>query len=108
MHRYRVDCDTVNASPAHTSPATCRYFVEGMDCADCARTVQSALGRLPGVRHALVNFTTQALELSLDEQLTTRAELEQRLRSLGYPPVLQSADSEAAPVSTTAPWYRTP
>lgn len=108
MHRYRVDCDTVIASPAHTSPATCRYFVEGMDCADCARTVQSALGRLPGVRHALVNFTTQALELSLDEQLTTRAELEQRLRSLGYPPVLQSADSEAAPVSTTAPWYRTP
>lgn len=102
----------MNASPTETAPSTCRYLVQGMDCADCARTVQNAMGRLPGVRHANVNFTTQALELSLDEGLTPRAELEQRLKSLGYPPVLQSTGTESVRVSRPAPaakaWYRTP
>ena len=79
-----------------TSSTHLRYFVERMDCADCARTVQSALTRLPGVDAPQVNFTTQTLSLTLDEARLPRERLEQTLRSLGYPPT-----QEAPPVVTT-------
>src|SRR6476619_426698 len=32
------------------------FAVEGMDCADCARTIEQALTRLDGVHYAIVNF----------------------------------------------------
>lgn len=90
-----------------------QYFVEDMDCADCARTVEGAIGRVAGVSNASVNFTTQALRLTLDEAQTPRAELEQRLRSLGYPPTLQNEHpqeertSSPASLAPAKPWYRT-
>lgn len=90
-----------------------RYFVENMDCADCARTVQGAIGRIGGVSDANVNFTTQTLRLTLDEAQTPRADLEGSLRSLGYPPVLQNEDArEKGPAGPSSlapsrPWYRT-
>ena len=32
------------------------YSIEGMDCADCARTIEKAVAALPGVGSATVNF----------------------------------------------------
>ncbi len=90
----------MTASPP-TPGTPLRYFVERMDCADCARTVQSALTRLPGVGDPRVNFTTQTLSLTLDETQLPREKLENTLRSLGYPPVL-----EHAPVSPAAQTLR--
>lgn len=81
-------------SSASTSGTPLRYYVERMDCADCARTVQSALNRLPGVEAPRVNFTTQTLSLTLDEAQMPRERLEQTLRSLGYPPTLETAPGE--------------
>src|SRR5436309_3556285 len=37
------------------------FIIEGMDCADCARTIEKAVGRLPGVGTASVNFGTARL-----------------------------------------------
>ena len=86
---------------APSTPGTpLRYFVERMDCADCARTVQSALTRLPGVDAPQVNFTTQTLSLTLDEAQMPRERLEQTLRSLGYPPTLEAAPADATHWST--------
>ena len=90
-----------------------QYFVENMDCADCARTVEGAIGRIEGVSDASVNFTTQTLRLTLNETQTPRAELERSLRSLGYPPVVQDGDAQEerspgpAPVAPSKPWHRT-
>lgn len=80
-----------------------RYFVERMDCADCARTVQSALTRLPGVGAPQVNFTTQTVSLTLDESQLPRERLEQTLRSLGYPPTLEAVP--AAPASLSLRYF---
>ena len=109
---------TLEAAPVATSRAPLRYFVNNMDCADCANKVQGVVTRLAGVGEPRVNFTTQMLSLTLDETRTPRASLEQALRSIGYPPELQG---EVNPTSSTAsttpvaprparvelPWYQT-
>ncbi|GGI93440.1 heavy metal translocating P-type ATPase [Deinococcus wulumuqiensis] len=103
-------------SPNPTSTAPLRYFVNNMDCADCANKVQGVVTRLPGVSEPKVNFTTQTLSLTLDEARTPRAQLEQTLRSIGYPPELQAEVNPAPgtasisaprPARVELPWYRT-
>ncbi|MEF2278426.1 heavy metal translocating P-type ATPase [Deinococcus sp. YIM 134068] len=107
---------TLEAAPAATSSAPLRYFVNNMDCADCANKVQGVVTRLPGVGEPKVNFTTQTLSLTLDETRTPRTQLEQTLRSIGYPPELQGEVSTtpgtATPVAprparVELPWYQT-
>lgn len=58
-----------------------RFRVAGMDCANCALTLERSLGQLKGVEHIQVNFTTATLEASgsFDYQ-----EFNQRVQALGY------------------------
>ncbi|MBZ9715706.1 heavy metal translocating P-type ATPase [Deinococcus multiflagellatus] len=105
---------TLEPAPATSAGLTLRYFVNNMDCADCAGKVQGVVSRLPGVGEAKVNFTTQVLSLTLDESRTPRAQLEQALRAIGYPPELQSdapvppgTASAPRPARVELPWYRT-
>src|SRR3954465_15663718 len=39
------------------------FAIEGMDCADCARTIEKAVGALPGVGSATVNFGAARLSV---------------------------------------------
>lgn len=57
------------------------YTIQGMDCADCAVTIEKGVRGLPGVQRAEVNFITGKLQLAGDVSLET---LSQRVRSLGY------------------------
>ena len=58
-----------------------RYRVEGMDCADCARTIEKGVTTLPGVVGVRVDFTSGIL--ALDGQIDENA-LRQRVQTLGY------------------------
>jgi Cd2+/Zn2+-exporting ATPase len=66
--------------------------IEGMDCADCAMTLQRGVGNLDGVRWVSVNFAgaRMALEYAADE--TDLAAISKRVSSLGY----RVSDGEAA------------
>src|SRR5690606_22334099 len=93
--------------------ASYEFFVENMDCADCAGKVEGALGHMNGVRDVKVNFTTQKLRLTIDEALVTRATVERNLTNLGYPPKAQtgrpSTEGEERPSAPTPSpaWHRT-
>ena len=51
---------TAIAAPQPTrEPETCEFPVQGMTCGACVRRVERALGRVPGVETASVNFVTQ-------------------------------------------------
>jgi Cd2+/Zn2+-exporting ATPase len=58
-----------------------QYAIEGMDCANCALTLERSLAQLPGVEEVQVNFTTTLLEArgSFDQQALVR-----RVQALGY------------------------
>jgi Cd2+/Zn2+-exporting ATPase len=58
-----------------------KYQIKGMDCADCALTLERGLARLDGVEHVSVNYATASLEASGDfdpQQLVSR------VAALGY------------------------
>jgi Cd2+/Zn2+-exporting ATPase len=58
--------------------------VEGLDCADCARTLESGVGRLAGVLWASANFAASKLAIEYDAEETDRPAIVARIRSLGY------------------------
>jgi Cd2+/Zn2+-exporting ATPase len=60
--------------------------VEGMDCGACAIKIENGLKHLPGITDINVNVGLETLSLILDEDRTSRAAIEQRIRSLGYTP----------------------
>lgn len=57
--------------------------VEGMDCADCARKVASALEEVPGVVGVQVSYASGKAYLVLEREEALQ-EAEARLAPLGY------------------------
>lgn len=69
------------------------YKVEGMDCAGCAREVETGVSKLPGVQSAQVDFVTNTLRLTGDVPF---AVLQERVQTLGKS--LVAPEAAAAPV----------
>jgi Cd2+/Zn2+-exporting ATPase len=61
-----------------------RSPIEGMDCADCARTIERSLADLAGVRDAKVRFAAGTAEVTYRPQETTPQALAKRVSDLGY------------------------
>jgi len=57
------------------------YNIAGMDCADCARTIEKGVGRLAGVRSVQVDFATGRIQVEGDVALDS---LRERVEALGY------------------------
>jgi Cd2+/Zn2+-exporting ATPase len=57
--------------------------VTGMDCADCARHIEEAVGTLPGVRAARVNFALATLHIETAGPADLPA-IQRQVRALGY------------------------
>ena len=43
------------------------YIIEGMTCSACANRVERVVKKLEGIESASVNFATEKLTLSMDE-----------------------------------------
>ncbi len=71
-----------------------KYSVQGMDCADCALSLERSLSQIKGVEQVNVNFTTGFLEAngSFEPQ-----ELIKRVEALGYKVAAPSQSSEIRP-----------
>ena len=74
--------------------------IEGMDCASCAATVEKAVGRLPGMRRAVVNFAAGRLDAEHDTSLSLE-KIENAIRDAGYG-VGKTEEAERTP------FWRTP
>ena len=81
--------------PKPTSDMT--LTISGMDCASCARTVETGVARLEGVERCELNFSTERLRVS---GTITRDQVVQRVRDLGYDVAdPQPAAASAAPAA---------
>jgi P-type Cu+ transporter len=63
---------------------TVQIPISNMSCAACALRVEKALGRLPGVEQAAVNFATEKAQVTFDPQSLDVAALVDTVRSAGY------------------------
>ncbi len=73
---------------------TLAWSVAGMDCGGCAAKIRRALERLPGVSEVSVSVVSQSLSLTLDDQAPSPAEIEERVRRLGYEVSCRSGQEE--------------
>ena len=69
------------SSSSSTQPADLSFDLEGLDCADCARAIETSLARLDGVRRANVNYMAGRLDVA---GAVTPEAVEAQVRSLGY------------------------
>ena len=60
------------------------FSITGLDCAECARTLEQGVAALDGVHKAEVNFTLARLTLDFDPQETDERTVVARVRELGY------------------------
>jgi Cd2+/Zn2+-exporting ATPase len=58
--------------------------IEGLDCADCAQTLEEGIRRLPGVLHASVAFLAGKLAVEHDREAVTPEQIEAAVQQLGY------------------------
>jgi Zn2+/Cd2+-exporting ATPase len=84
--------------------------VEGMDCSACAIKIENALKHLPGVSDINVNYGTETLALTLDEERTSSRTIEEKVRRLGYAPQPIAGTAAATPKPASQldlAWWRT-
>ena len=81
---------TISASAGsttrHAAAGTeiCELPVLGMTCAACVRRVERALGKLPGVEEASVNFVTQRASVRFDPGQVDRDVIARAIEEVGY------------------------
>ncbi len=56
----------------------------GLDCMDCARTLEGGVAQLEGVQEAALHFSTANLAVQYDAQRVNPANIIARIRKLGY------------------------
>jgi len=58
-----------------------KFIITGMDCADCAKTVETGVAKLDGVSSSELNFHSETLHV---QGTATSQEIISRVRELGY------------------------
>lgn len=58
--------------------------VSGMTCASCAKAIERAVGKLPGINEASVNFATEKAKVVYDSSKTRISEIKDAISKAGY------------------------
>src|SRR6476661_6557013 len=81
-------------SPSGDKTTKEKLRLSGMDCADCAKSIESSLKTIRGVQDAEVNFSNGTADVRYDTTTVQRDDLLKRISSMGY-----SAEPAAAPAA---------
>jgi Cd2+/Zn2+-exporting ATPase len=85
-----ISLEEVNKAAREEGVAIERRFrhevlaIAGMDCADCARTLEKGVGQLDGVLWVSASFATARLVVEYDTEVVARTDIVARIRELGY------------------------
>lgn len=124
--RLLVTYDADRCSPTHLQELLRQTLTEfertlghtslvltGLDCADCATTVERGVARLPGVTAARASFMAATLQVEYRIGALGPEQIERRIRELGYgvaPPAtadLGASGASTAPrPSSPGAWWR--
>ena len=76
--------------------------VSGMDCYDCAQTIERAVCRMPGVSSATVNFPAARMRVEYERGTVELSRLKEIVEGLGY----QVTSPDRAEPAAPRPWWR--
>lgn len=72
-----------------------RLPIGGMSCAACAKAVECAVGKLPGVASVSVNFASEKASVNYDPSQVRMFEIKQAITKAGYTPLAPEASAAA-------------
>jgi copper chaperone CopZ len=83
---FLLSNDSVGAAsrPAKPAVAHATFGIDGMDCAACARAVESKLKAVPGVRKAMVSYERKRADVEYDPGSAKQPQLEKAIEDAGY------------------------
>jgi copper chaperone CopZ len=83
---FLLSNDSVRAAsrPAKPAVAHATFGIDGMDCAACARAVESKLKAVPGVRKATVSYERKRADVEYDPGSAKQPQLEKAIEDAGY------------------------
>jgi Cu+-exporting ATPase len=58
--------------------------IAGMSCASCVKTIETAIGKLPGIKSVSVNLATESARLTYDPSKTSLNDIENAIEEAGY------------------------
>lgn len=61
-----------------------KFNVNGMGCANCAKTIQNALLNVEGVKEAQVDFANKVAEVAYEDATVTKEKLQAAVSEAGY------------------------
>lgn len=76
-------CENETQSEPIDSEIHKEYTVTGMDCGDCARTIQKGVSQISGIQEAQVNFSTGKLHVAADNVQALQS-IPKTVTQLGY------------------------
>lgn len=87
------------------------FVIEGMTCASCALTVENAVKKIPNVRSAVVNLTTEKMTVDYDPAKISEAEIEKAVADAGYgasvfDPATAKSQAERQDEATHNMWHK--
>ncbi len=68
--------------------------VGGMTCSACAKAIERAVGKVPGVSEASVNYATEKLQVSFDETQAGQEAIEAAVKKAGYEVLAEPSGKE--------------
>ncbi len=82
------------AAAERRKPAELALEIDGMTCEGCARGIEAALGREPGVVEAKVDYPSKTARIRYWPEKTSPEKLTALIRELGYEPKIKSGGDE--------------
>ncbi len=76
--------EAINGAGYESALQEATFDVEGITCASCVRTLEKALGRVPGVASASVNFATSQASVEYVPGQVSMLDLKQAVEGAGY------------------------
>jgi len=98
--RTREACGLLAARYCHHT-----FVLGGLDCADCARSIERALARRPGVLYSSVNFASARLFVELDCADMPIEEVVADVKALGYQVWTEEEYRARLKAQTPRPFY---
>ena len=95
-HEHDANYVSPSFAQMNATPAAQTYRITGMDCADCAKSIERGVAKLDGVQTCAINFATGTLKVAGP---TPRDAVVQRVQALGYG-VQSSQAASSTPPST--------
>ncbi|MEJ2526421.1 MAG: heavy metal translocating P-type ATPase, partial [Desulfuromonadales bacterium] len=76
--------DDPATGPSEGRRQTVAFVLQGMTCANCARTIEKGVAKMPGVTDATVNFASEKLNVTFDPDRLAATDVAAKVGDLGY------------------------